>query len=237
MVDILAIGAHPDDVELACAGTLLRQKSLGHTISILDLTEGELGTRGNAEIRNKEAQVAAEILGLEDRINLKFRDGFFQVDEYHITELVKIIRFKRPGIILCNAIEDRHPDHGRAAELVKKACFYSGLSKFETSYNGEKQVVWRPNSVYNYVQFKYIRPDFLVDITPFYEIRLKSILAHKSQFFNPDSGEPETLISGQDFLDFIEARAKEFGRILGVKYAEGFNIQRIPGISDLKILK
>lgn len=237
MIDILAVGAHPDDVELGCGGTLLKQKALGHRICIADLTEGELGTRGNAEIRSEEARRASEILKLDDRINLKFRDGFFKIDEEHISEIVRVIRDKRPKIILCNALEDRHPDHGKAAELVKQACFYSGLAKFETSFNGSKQKVWRPNSVYHYIQFKYLRPDFLVDITDFYDDKMESIKAHKSQFFDPNSNEPETLISSEEFLDFLNARMIEFGRILGVKYAEGFNVQRIIGVNNLIDLK
>jgi len=237
MIDILAIGAHPDDVELGCGGTLLRQKSLGNSISILDLTQGELGTRGSAAIRRNEANEAAKIFGVEDRLNLNFKDGFFQVDEDHLREVVRIIRLKKPRIILCNALEDRHPDHSRGAELVKKACFYSGLVKLETEHNGERQDVWRPEAIYHYVQFKYIRPDFLVDITSFYDDKMKAIMAFKSQFFDPKSDEPETMISSKDFLDFMEARFIEFGRIIGVKYAEGFNIQRIPGVEDLNHLK
>lgn len=237
MTDILAIGAHPDDVELGCGGTLLRQKSKGNSIVILDLTEGELGTRGNAEIRKEEAARASEILQLDDRLNLGFRDGFFQADEAHIAEVVKIIRRLKPRIILCNAVEDRHPDHGKAAELVRQACFYSGLTKMETTYNGQTQEVWRPKAVYNYIQFKYLRPDFLVDITDFYDAKMKSILAHKSQFYDPNSDEPETMISSKGFLEFLDARMIEYGRILGTRYAEGFNIQRIPGVDDLMDLQ
>jgi len=237
MIDILAIGAHPDDVELGCGGTLLRQKSFGNSISILDLTDGGLGTRGNAEIRKKEAERAREILGIEERLNLNFRDGFFQVDEVHIMNVVRIIRLKRPNIILCNAIEDRHPDHGKAADLIQKACFYSGLVKFSTEYDGIKQDIWRPRAIYHYVQFKYLRPDFLVDITPFYDQKMRVIKAFKSQFYDPESDEPETLISSKGFLHFIDARMMEFGRIIGVKYAEGYNVNRIPEVEDLNHLK
>lgn len=236
MVDILAIGAHPDDIELGCAGTLLKQKSLGNSISLVDLTAGELGTRGNAEIRLKEAVDAAAILGVDDRINLGFKDGFFDVDEEHIKKLAAVIRYKKPRIILCNALEDRHPDHGKGAELVQKACFYAGLVKMETEYQGQPQAVWKPQAIYHYVQFKYIRPDFLVDISTHYDEKMKSILAYRSQFYDPTSNEPETMISSQEFLDFLNARMVEFGRIIGVKYAEGFNIKRVPGISDLNHL-
>jgi bacillithiol biosynthesis deacetylase BshB1 len=237
MIDILAIGAHPDDIELSCAGTLLKQKSLGNSISIVDLTAGELGTRGSAEIRLKEARDAAVILGVEDRMNLGFRDGFFDVDEEHIKALACVIRHKKPRIVLCNALEDRHPDHGKGADLVQKACFYAGLVKMETEYQGQLQEVWRPQAVYHYIQFKYIRPDFLVDISAFYEEKMKSIKAYKSQFYDPTSNEPETMISSKEFLSFLDARMVDFGRILGVKYAEGFNIMRIPGVSDLLHLK
>lgn len=237
MIDILAIGAHPDDIELGCGGLLLHQKSLGDSICMLDLTKGELGTRGTADIRQKEASVASEIIGVTDRINLGFRDGFFDIDEHHVTEVVRIIRLKKPQIILCNSIDDRHPDHSKAAELVRKSCFYSGLLKFETDYMGEKQEVWRPKALYHYIQFKYIRPDFLYDITPHYEQKMKAIKAHASQFYNPESREPETLISSQEFLDFLEARMIEFGRIIGVKYAEGFNVSRIPSVDNIHSLK
>ncbi len=237
MSDILAIGAHPDDVELGCGGTLLKQKSLGNSISILDLTEGELSTRGNSEIRRKEANLASEILGIEDRLSLNFKDGFFQIDEDHIREVVRMIRLKKPRIILCNALDDRHPDHGRGAELVQKACFYSGLVKFSTENEGESQEIWHPQAVYHYGQFKYIRSDFLVDITPFYDVQMKAILAFKSQFYDPESEEPDTMISSKSFLEFLDARMIEMGRIIGVKYAEGFNIQRIPEVQDLNHLK
>ena len=237
MTDILAIGAHPDDIELSCAGTLLREMKKGKKVSILDLSKGELGTRGNGETRMHEASVAAEILGIDGRINLEFKDGFFTEDELHIREVVKIIRLLKPEIVLCNAVEDRHPDHGRAASLIAKSCFYSGLVKFQTEYKGMKQEVHRPKAVYNYIQFKYIKPDFLVDISEFYDTKMKSIQAYSSQFYNPDSKEPETMISSKGFLDFIEARMIEYGRILGVKYAEGYTASRIPGVESLFDLK
>lgn len=237
MTDILAIGAHPDDVELSCSGTILREIGNGKKVAILDLTKGELGTRGDAETRMREASVAAGILGIETRINLGFKDGFFAEDEHHIKEVVKIIRLLKPRLILCNATEDRHPDHGRAASLIRKSCFYAGLVKFTTEHEGKQQEVHRPDAVYNYIQFKYIRPDFLVDISEFYETKMKSIKAYRSQFYNPESDEPETMISSKGFLDFIEARMIEYGRILGVKYAEGYTVNRIPGVSNLFDLK
>ena len=237
MIDILAIGAHPDDIELSCAGTLLKQISQGNSVAILDLTQGELGTRGNGPLRLKEARIAADILGVQDRDNLNFKDGFFELNEAHIRAVVEVIRDKKPRIILCNAVDDRHPDHGRGAELVKKACFYSGLVKFETKKDGNIQETWRPESIYNYIQFKYIRPDFLVDITAHFDKKMASVKAYESQFYNPDSDEPETMISSKGFLEFIEARAIEFGRIIGAKYAEGFTVQRIPEVTDLNHLK
>ena len=235
--DILAIGVHPDDVELGCAGTLLRQIELGNSIVIADLTEGDLGTRGSNVIRRRESDMAAKILGISDRQNLKMRDGFFRVDEEHILSVVSLIRKYKPRIVLCNAIEDRHPDHGRAAELISQACFYSGLRKIETKEGGKVQHAWRPVHIYHYVQFKYLRPDFLVDITPYYDTKMKAVKAYKSQFYDPKSDEPETMISSKAFLDFLDARMIEFGRIIGVRYAEGFTVKRIPAVEDLNHLK
>jgi len=237
MIDILAIGAHPDDIELSCSGTIIDEISRGRKVEIADLTKGELGTRGNAEVRFLEAQKAAEIMGVSSRVNLEFKDGFIKDDEEHIYQVVKLIREKRPRIILCNAVEDRHPDHGIAAELVKKACFYSGLIKFKTTKNEATQKIWRPNALYNYIQFKYLRPDFLIDISDVFEHRMKSILAYGSQFYDPNSKEPDSMISSKIFLEFIDARAAEFGRIIGVKHAEGFNVQRIPAVKGLFDLK
>ncbi len=237
MIDILAIGAHPDDVELSCGGTILKQISLGNKVAILDLTDGDLGTRGNGDIRRAEAEDSANILGLTERYRLHFRDGFFSEDEDHIREVVRILRLTRPKIVLCNAVDDRHPDHSKGASLVKKACFYSGLIKFVTEHEGQEQEVWRPESIYHYIQFKYLRPDFIVDVTPFYEKKMEAIKAYKSQFYDPESDEPETLISSKEFLEFLDARSIEFGRIIGAKYAEGFNISRIPEVDDLNNLK
>ncbi|MEQ8324421.1 MAG: bacillithiol biosynthesis deacetylase BshB1 [Vicingaceae bacterium] len=233
LTDILAIGAHPDDIELSCSGSLIKHIQQGKKVSMVDLTRGELGTRGSAQLRVEEAELARSIIGAEDRLNLGFRDGFFKVDEEHLREVVKVIRLKKPAIILCNAVDDRHPDHGKGAELVKQACFYSGLMKFETKWEGSMQEVHRPKALYHYIQFKYIRPDFLVDITAQHELKMKAIKAFSSQFYDPTSDEPDTLISSKGFLDFIEARMLEFGRIIGVKHAEGFTAQRIPGVEDL----
>lgn len=237
MIDILAIGAHPDDVELGCAGTLLKQKEKGCSIVILDLTEGELGTRGNRELRKLEAKEAAAILGIERRMNLGLRDGFFKADEDQILKLIEVLRDLQPNIVLCNSKEDRHPDHGRAAEFVKQACFLSGLTKIRTVSGGKDQAVWRPKYLYNYIQFKYLKPDFTIDITAFKELKMKSILAYKSQFYNPDSTEPETYISSKAFLESQEARMTEFGHSIGVKYAEGFTADRTIGVADLRELQ
>ena len=235
--DILAIGAHPDDIELSSSGTLIKHVKAGKKVSMLDLTRGELGTRGNADLRVQEAEAARRIIGAEDRMNLAFRDGFFKVDEDHIREVVRIIRLKKPKIILCNATEDRHPDHGRAADLVQEACFFSGLRKFESQWEGHEQEIHRPKALYNYIQFKYIRPDFVVDISDHFEEKMKAIQAFSSQFYDPRSDEPESLISTEGFLEFIKARMRDYGRIIGVNHAEGFTAQRIPGVDDLLSLK
>jgi len=211
-VDILAIGVHPDDVELSCAGTILKQISLGNTVAILDLTKGELGTRGNASLRTQEANAAAKILGVSIREQLDFKDGFFENNEAHQKEIIKQIRKFQPEIILCNAISDRHPDHGRASKLISDACFYSGLIKIETSLNGEGQSAWRPKVVYHYIQDHYIHPDFVVDITPFAEKKKEAI---------------------PDFMDEVFAKMRLFGRSIGAKYAEGFTVDRYPGVKNL----
>ena len=237
LTDILVFGAHPDDIELGCAGTLIKHIRNGRSVSLVDLTKGELGTRGTAEIRLREAEEARAIIGASDRLNLAFRDGFFKVDEEHIRKVVEIIRLKKPAIVLCNATDDRHPDHGRAATLIREACFYAGLAKFKTSWEDKAQEVHRTENVYHYVQFRYIRPQIIVDITDTYDEKMKSILAFVSQFYNPDSKEAETLISSRDFMDFVDARLKEFGRIIGTKYAEGFTSVRIPAVDDLLTLK
>ena len=194
-LDILAFGAHPDDVELGCAGTILKEISLGKTVGIIDLTRGELGTRGSAEIRDQEAAAAAKILGVSVRENLNMRDGFFVNDEKHQLEIIKMIRKYKPEIVLCNAIDDRHIDHGKGSKLVSDACFLSGLMKIETSIDGEKQDAWRPKLVYHYIQWKNIEPDFVVDITGFTDKKIESILAYGSQFYDANSKEPVTPIT------------------------------------------
>lgn len=233
-LDILAIGVHPDDVELSCAGTLLKHKAMGQTIGILDLTRGELGTRGTAETRDQEAKAASEILGLSFRTNVRMADGFFSHSEENLLKIIRIIRHCQPEIVLANAISDRHPDHGRAGKLIADACFLSGLLKIKTqNEQGIPQEKWRPKNVYHYIQDYYLAPDFVVDITPYFQQKIDSILAYKTQFFNPNSQEPETPISGKGFLEFIRARAIDMGRPVGYTYAEGFTTSKALGIRNL----
>lgn len=236
-LDILAFAAHPDDAELGCSGTLYKHVLKGYKVGIIDLTRGELGTRGSVELRNKEAEASSKILGISVRENLDFADGFFQNDKAHQLEIIKVIRKYRPKIILANSISDRHIDHGRAADLVADAAFLSGLAKIETSFNGHNQDAWRPQAIYHYIQDYYLKPDFAVDITDTFDKKLESIQCFSSQFFNPKSNEPETPISSKDFLEFVEARAREFGRPIQAKYAEGFKTARYIGINDLFNLK
>ena len=221
-LDILAFGAHPDDVELVCGATIAKEISLGKKVGIVDLTRGELGTRGSADLRDEEAKKSAEILGVSIRENLGFSDGFFKNDKEHQLAIIKMIRKYRPEIVLCNAIDDRHIDHGKGSKLVSDACFLSGLLKIETKVDDKLQEKWRPNNVYHYIQWKNINPDFVVDVTGFIEKKVDSILAYSSQFFDPKSNEPETPITSKNFLDSITYRAKDLGRIIGVEYAEGF---------------
>src|ERR1035437_2607310 len=223
-LDILAFGAHPDDVELSCSGTILKNISLGKKVGIIDLTRGELGTRGTAAIRIKESADAAKILGVSFRENLKMEDGFFQNDKKHQLKVIQKIRQYRPDVVLANALEDRHPDHGRAAKLIADASFLSGLRKIETKLNGKKQEAWRPKAVYHYIQYRKLNPDFVVDISSFMEKRMESIKAFSSQFYNPGSKEPATLISSSEFLKHIYSRAAEHGKLINVQYAEGFNM-------------
>lgn len=232
-VDILAIGVHPDDVELSCSGTIAKHVALGKQIGILDLTLGELGTRGNAELRTKEANEAAKILNVAFRNQLTCKDGFFSNDEAHQKLIIEQIRKHQPEIILCNAVSDRHPDHGRAAKLVSEACFYSGLAKIETFLNGQKQTAWRPKAVYHYIQDHYIHPDFVIDITQFMDVKHKAIMAFSSQFYDPNSKEPMTPISSKEFLDGLNSKMSIWGRAIGVSYAEGFTVERYPGVVNL----
>jgi len=232
-VDILAVGVHPDDVELSCSGTLAKHIAMGKTAGILDLTRGELGTRGNAELRSKEAMEAAKILGVAFRTQLNFKDGFFENNEAHLTQIVKQIRIHQPDIVLCNAVSDRHPDHGRSAKLTADACFYSGLVKIETHIDGKAQAPWRPKAVYHYIQDHFIHPDFVVDVSPYVELKHKSIMAFSSQFYSPGSNEPETPISSKDFLNSLDAKMAVLGRAIGVRFAEGFKVNRYPGVNSL----
>ncbi len=221
-LDILAFAAHPDDIELACSGTLIKQIKNGSKVGIIDLTEGELGSRGSRELRYKEAANATKVIGNVVRENLNLGDGFFEVDEKSMMKVIEMIRKYQPEIILCNAISDRHPDHARGSELVKRAAFLSGLVKIETCVDGKPQEKWRPKQVFHYIQDEYIEPDFVIDITDEMESKMKSILAYSSQFFNPESKEPQTPISSQEFMDFLDGRARQFGRTIGAKYGEGF---------------
>lgn len=232
-LDILAFAAHPDDAELACSGTLLKQVALGKKVGIVDLTQGDLGTRGTVEIRAKEAQDSANILGLSARENLKMPDGFFDESEENLKKVIYAIRKYRPEVVLANAIHDRHPDHGRGSALVSRAFFLSGLVRIETFENGVKQAPWRPKNIFHYIQFRHIQPDFVVDISDVWQKKMESIKAFKSQFHDPNSGEPETLIASKKFTDYIEARAREFGAAIEVEFGEGFTAERPPGIKDL----
>jgi bacillithiol biosynthesis deacetylase BshB1 len=236
-LDILVIAAHPDDAELGCAGTIAAHVAKGLKVGIVDLTRGEMGTRGTAENRLEEAEEAAKILGLSARENMGFEDIYFKDDTKYQHELIKIIRKYQPEIVLANAVTDRHPDHGKGASLATHACFMSGLRKIETSLEGLPQVVWRPKFVYHYIQNNYIQPDFIVDVSEFWDIKIASIMAFKSQFFNPDSQEPASFISSPEFLPFIESRAREFGHQILTKYGEGFTVERFIGVSNLFDLK
>lgn len=232
-LDILAFGAHPDDVELGCAGTILKEISLGKKVGIVDLTRGELGTRGTAITRDQEAAAAAKILGVHARENLNMRDGFFVNDEKHQLEIIKMIRKYQPEIVLCNAIEDRHIDHGKGSKLVSDSCFLSGLLKIETELDGEKQKHWRPKMVYHYIQWKDIRPDFVVDISGFEDKKTEAILAYRTQFYNENSNEPDTPITSKNFLESLNYRAQDLGRLVGVDFAEGFTVERYLAVNSL----
>ena len=236
-LDILAFGAHPDDVELGCSGTIAKEIALGKKVGIIDLTRGELGTRGSVEIRNSESAKASEILGVAARENLDMRDGFFVNDEAHQMKIIQMLRKYQPEIVLCNAIDDRHVDHGKGSKLVSDSCFLSGLRMIETSLDGENQVAWRPKVVYHYIQWKNLEPDFVVDISGFMDVKMESILAYSSQFYNPNTNEPESPISSKNFLDSVKYRAQDLGRIVGVDYAEGFTVERYLTVNSLSDLK
>lgn len=236
-LDILAIGIHPDDVELSCGGTLLKHIELGKKVGILDLTHGELGSRGSAEIRLKEAKKAALILGIHAREILNFSDGFFENNQAHQLAIIKMLRFYQPEIVLANAPSDRHPDHGRASKLISDACFYSGLRKINTEIEGQLQEQWRPKAVYHYIQDRYLKPDFVVDVTPFVDKKMEAIAAYASQFYNPNSDEPETPLTSKLFMDFIKSRMMTLGREAGFDYAEGFVAERFIGVEDITVLR
>ncbi|MEP6261740.1 MAG: bacillithiol biosynthesis deacetylase BshB1 [Gillisia sp.] len=232
-LDILAFGSHPDDVELSCSGTIAKEVSRGKTAGIVDLTRGELGTRGTAETRDREAAKAATILGVSMRTNLKFSDGFFENNREHQMEIIKVLRKYQPEIVFCNAVDDRHIDHGRGAKLVRDACFLSGLIKIETTWEGKRQDAWRPKNVYHYIQWKNLEPDIVVDISGFMDKKLESVLAYKTQFFDKNSLEPNTPISSDNFLDSITYRARDLGRLIGTDHAEGFTVERYPAVNSI----
>jgi bacillithiol biosynthesis deacetylase BshB1 len=238
-IDILAVGVHPDDVELSASGTLLRHIAQGKTIGLLDLTRGELGTRGNADIRDREAADSARLMGAAFRKNIGLQDGFFSYTQEALLQIIRVIRQHRPDIVLANALDDRHPDHGRAAKLTADACFYSGLAKIATFDDaGDAQERWRPKAVYHYIQDRNLQPDFVVDISPYIELKIDLIKTFGSQFFVPAAdaeyaAELSTPISGAEFMEFIYAKGRAYGRDAGYEFAEGFNVARTPGIEDL----
>jgi N-acetylglucosamine malate deacetylase 1 len=232
-LDILVFGAHPDDAELACGATIAKEIAMGKKVGVADLTRGELGTRGTAQLRDEEAAEAARILGLSVRENLRFRDGFFTNDETHQLEVIKIIRKYRPDVVIANAIDDRHIDHARASKLVSDACFLSGLRRIETQVNGTPQEAWRPKAVYHYIQWKDLEPDFVVDVTGYMDVKVASVMAYKSQFYDPGSAEPVTPIATKNFKESILYRAANLGRLINTEYAEGFTTERYVAVSSL----
>ena len=232
-LDILAFGAHPDDVELGCGATIAKEIFLGKKVGIVDLTRGELGTRGSANLRDLEAKSAGDILGISVRENLRFADGFFINDNSHQLEIIKMIRKYQPEIVLCNAIDDRHIDHPKGSSLVSDACFLSGLLKINTAVEGENQEKWRPKKVYHYIQWKNIEPDFVVDVTGFVEKKIDAVSAYSSQFYDQNSNEPETPITSKNFIDSINYRARDLGRLINVEYAEGFTTERYVAVENL----
>ncbi|AHM58569.1 bacillithiol biosynthesis deacetylase BshB1 [Flammeovirgaceae bacterium 311] len=234
-LDLLVITAHPDDAELCCSGTVAAEIAAGKKVGFIDLTRGELGTRGTPELREQEAAASAKLMGIEVRENLEMADGFFQVDRAHVMQVVQKIRQYRPDMVITNAVTDRHPDHGRAAALVKEAFFIAGLRKVESQLNGELQQEWRPRLLLHFIQSNYIQPDVVIDISEHWETKLASIRAFGSQFYNPetDRDEPQTFISSENFWKFVEARAREFGQSIGVSYGEGFTVTRQIGLKRL----
>lgn len=236
-LDVLAFAAHPDDVEISAGGTIAKMVAAGKKVGIVDFTQGELGSRGSAELRMEESARSSEILGLAVRENLKLADGFFDPQkEENLRMIVQMVRKYQPEIVLANSITDRHPDHAKGAKLASEGCFLAGLRKIETKLDGQTQAHWRPKAVYHYIQDYFIEPDFVVDVSGFFETKMDSIKAFSSQFFDPDSSEPATPISGEDFFAFLTARAMQFGRPIGVKYGEGFTSHRYVGVDDLTSL-
>ena len=236
-VDILAIGAHPDDIELGCGGTLVKEIEMGKKVGLMDLTQGELGTRGSKEIRNKEAKLARNFMGAEFRDNLLLDDCFFENNRDNQIKLISKIRRYKPEIIICNAPDDRHLDHAKAAKLVVDACFLSGLKKIETSFEGNLQDVWRPVNVYHYIQWKNLEPDFVIDISKYMKQKFDLINCYKSQFYNDEKFDDNTPISTKNFLDSITYRARDLGRLVGVEAAEGFLSSRFPIVDRISSLK
>ncbi|MEO9532131.1 MAG: bacillithiol biosynthesis deacetylase BshB1 [Crocinitomicaceae bacterium] len=232
-LDILAIAAHPDDVELSAMGTLIKAKKAGKKIGILDLTQGELGTRGTAETRKEEAAVSSKIAQLDARVNLKMADGFFQNTKENQLLIIEQIRKYQPDVVLINAVSDRHPDHGKGAVIAKEACFLAGLSKIETLVDGKNQEKWRPKSVYHYIQDYYHKPDIVIDISEEVEQKIETIKAFKTQFFDPNNPAPNTPISGEEFFDFLKGRWADFGRYIGAQYGEGFMVTRPAGVHQI----
>tara|TARA_B100000809_G_scaffold262731_1_gene314351 strand:+ start:944 stop:1660 length:717 start_codon:yes stop_codon:yes gene_type:complete len=236
-LDILAFGAHPDDIELGCGGTIAKEIANGKKVGLIDLTRGELGTRGTAQTRDQEASDASKILGVTVRENLGFADGFFINDKEHQLKVIEMVRKYQPDIVLCNAIDDRHIDHGKGSKLVSHACFLSGLLKIETQLDGNSQDKWRPKQVYHYIQWKHIEPDFAVDISGYIDVKMASVAAYKTQFYDPNNTEPETPITSKNFTDSIKYRASDLGRLIGAEYAEGFTVERHLAVDSLFDLK
>lgn len=235
-IHILAFAAHPDDVELSASGTLMKHIAAGMKAGVVDLTRGELGSRGSVVKRYREAADSSEIMGISQRVNLHLEDGFFTNNEKTKLLIIEQIRRFQPDIVLANAITDRHPDHGRAGQLISEACFLAGLRKIETSWEGEEQKAHRPKTVYHYIQDRFIKPDFVIDVSDYVERKFEAIRAFKSQFYDPESTEPQTPISGEEFFDFLKARMIEMGRPIGARYAEGFTVERYPGVNFLNDL-
>ena len=236
-LDILAIGAHPDDVELGCGATVAKEVAAGKKVGILDLTRGELGTRGTAEIRAQEAKAAADIRGVVVRENLGIPDGFFTNSKENQMKIIRVIRKYKPEIVLCNAVDDRHIDHGKGAKLASDACFLSGLRRIETELDGSPQETWRPKLVYHYIQWKNLEPDFVVDVGDFIKKKEEAVFAYTSQFFDPNSNDPATPISSTNFKDSITYRARDLGRLIGAEFAEGFTVERYVAVDSLDDLK